>query len=225
MNLSFKKEVFEGSIFDGELIKTKSGSWNYLMHDCMTYCGVNYTKKPHRLRYAAIIDFINKRYVNKETDCFNIKTKIFYNFTHELDKTWKCISDTTENNIDGLIFTPINQPIKFGRDYTLFKWKEPDNHTIDLLVKSIGNQITLSGINYLFKTFEKKSENYKNIVNFCNINKVKYNNIIIEFKYIPKSEIFIPYRLRLDKDKPNGEITITNTLKNINEALLIKDFC
>ena len=28
MDLSFKKEVFEGTIMDGELIKTKNGEWN-----------------------------------------------------------------------------------------------------------------------------------------------------------------------------------------------------
>ena len=32
-HFSFKKEVFEGSIFDGEIIQTKKGIWNFLIHD------------------------------------------------------------------------------------------------------------------------------------------------------------------------------------------------
>jgi hypothetical protein len=61
MDLSFKKEVFEGSIFDGEIIKTKAGTWNYLIHDCMAYNGTSFLELSHRLRYACIIDFIVKR--------------------------------------------------------------------------------------------------------------------------------------------------------------------
>ena len=223
MNLSFKKEVFEGSIFDGELIKTKNGNWNYLIHDCMIYNGSNFTQKPHNLRYACIMDFIVKRYVNNKIDCFNIKTKIFYCYGKLLDKTWEHILKTTENKIDGLIFTPVKNPIIFGRDYSLLKWKEPDNHTMDLLVKIKSKKtIFLYGHNnYLFKTIDTKNVNYSIINNYLSDNNITGG--IIEFKYSVNDEIFTPYRIRLDKDKPNGEITITNTLKNITEALKICD--
>ncbi len=220
MDLSFKKEVFEGSIFDGELIKTKAGDWNYLIHDCMIYNGTDFTKQPHNLRYACIIDFIVKRYVSKKTDCFNIKTKIFYHYGNLLDQTWNHIFTTTENKIDGLIFTSVNGPIKFGRDYSLLKWKEPDNHTMDLLVKLKTKKLYLYGTNnYLFKLIDSKNKNYPVINEYLAKNKI--SDGIIEFKYSVKDEIFTPYRLRLDKDKPNGEITITNTLKNITEALKV----
>jgi hypothetical protein len=220
--LSFKKEVFEGSIFDGELIKTKDNVWNYLIHDTFSYNGKNFMNSNHELRYSAIMDFITKRYTNKETDCFNIKTKIFYNYGSEIEKTWNHIINTTENKIDGLIFTPVNNPIKFGRDNNLFKWKEPDSHTIDFLVKKVGKKINLYGNRkktiYIFKTL---TENYKNIIDFPDIN-LKEGSII-EFKYDIKNDIFEPYRLRLDKNQPNGEITISNTLKNIEEAIKISD--
>ena len=110
MDLSFKKEVFEGSIF--------------------VYNGTSFLKENHRLRYACIIDFILKRYVNKETDCFNIKTKLFYNYGPLVNKTWEHIQKTTENKIDGLNFTPIDHPVVFGRDYSLLKWKELHTRTI-----------------------------------------------------------------------------------------------
>ena len=234
LSLSFKKEVFEGSIFDGELIKTKEGSWNYLIHDCMVYNGTKYIEISHDLRYAAVIDFITKRYVNKQVDCFNIKTKLFYNYTELLDKTWEHIQKTTENEIDGLIFTPINEPIKLGRQYSLLKWKEPGNHTIDFLVKKTTKNIVLYGYkkgeNYLFKSFDTDNINYKNILDYSTENNLNLKKgIIIEFKYSSDNEdeddgVFTPYRIRADKDKPNGEITIINTLKNIKEAIKIENF-
>jgi hypothetical protein len=70
------------------------------------------------------LDFITKRYVNKETDPFNIKTKIFYNYSDSgISKTWEHVCNTTDNNIDGLIFTPVDEPIKIGMiggGYTLY---------------------------------------------------------------------------------------------------------
>jgi hypothetical protein len=238
LQLSFKKEVFEGSIFDGEIIKTNKGDWNYLIHDCMVYNSSNFKELSHPLRYAAILDLITKRYVNKETDVFNIKTKIFYNyFPNEsnnpgVSKTWKHISKTTENKIDGLIFTPVDEPITFGRQYSLLKWKEKNDNTIDLLVKKIQKKLVLyyykNGNNIVFKNIPLENINHELIMDFLILNNVSEslkNGIIIEFKYssIPE-ELFTPYRIRDDKSKPNGEITVKNTLKNIEEAISIEDF-
>ena len=220
-DLSFKKEVFEGSIFDGELIKTKNDSWNFLIHDCMCYNGTSFLNYNHRLRYACIIDFILKRYNPKETDCFNVKTKLFYKYGPELDKTWEHIQKTTENKIDGLIFTPIDHPIIFGRDNVLFKWKE--NHTMDFFVKKETNKkINLyyqkkSELTF-YKTLSK--ENEKLLKNFKEQLKT---GIIIEFEY--RDELFVPYRVRVDKKKPNGELTIKNTMINIEEAITIQTLC
>ena len=75
--LSLKKEVFEGTIFDGELIKNKKDENTYIIHDCLCYNGRNFMKMNHRLRYAAGIDFIVKRYLHKENDFFRIKTRCF----------------------------------------------------------------------------------------------------------------------------------------------------
>jgi hypothetical protein len=224
VTLSLKKEIFEGSIFDGEIIQTLEGKWNYLIHDCYAYNGSSFMKTAHNLRYAAILDFITKRYVNKESDCFNIKTKLFYKYGPEIKKTWEHILKTTENNIDGLIFTPINEPVKFGRDNLLLKWK--NLHTIDLFVKKVGKKINLygtrKGTNYIFKSLTENEESYKNILSLEDINLKE--GVIIEFNYDLKKDIFKPYRIREDKNQPNGEITINNTLKNIEESITIEDF-
>ena len=238
LQLSFKKEVFEGSIFDGEIIKTKKGDWNYLIHDCMVYNSTNFMKINHDLRYAAILDLITKRYVNKETDVFNIKTKLFYPYVPNetekkgISKTWEHISKTTENKIDGLIFTPVNEPITLGRQLSLFKWKETNDNTIDLLVKKVKKDLVLyyykNGNNVSFRNIPTKDINHELIMDFLISNNVSESltiGIIIEFKYSSEpEELFTPYRIRDDKDKPNGEITVKNTLKNIEEDISIEDF-
>jgi hypothetical protein len=229
MDLSFKKEVFEGSIFDGELIKTKNDTWNYLIHDCMAYNGSSFLELSHRLRYACIIDLIVKRYNNNKTDCVNIKTKLFYEYGPELVKTWDHIQKTTENKIDGMIFTPVDRPIVFGRDNTLFKWKE--TNTIDFLVKitktgktSKMNLYYYKKVLTVYKSFKSDSLNYKATVDFVDESIDLLKGVIIEYSISKDLETFTPYRVRTDKSKPNGEITVNNTIKNINESLEIKEF-
>jgi hypothetical protein len=224
MDFSFKKEVFEGSVFDGEIIKTKENVWNFLIHDCLCYNGTSYMEYSHRLRYACGIDFILKRYNPKETDCLNIKTKLFYNYGPEIKKTWEHIQKTTENKIDGLIFTPINRPLIFGRDKFLLKWKEL--HTIDFLVKLVSNKINLYYYKKnltIYKTFKSDSINYKHIIdtikNDESVDLIK--GVIIEFKI--ENELFQVYKIRTDKCRPNGEITVMNTLKNIEESIKIEE--
>jgi hypothetical protein len=187
----------------------------------MCYNGKSFLNETHQLRYACIMDFIVKRYNPKEKDCFNIKTKLFYPFGPSLNKTWEHIQKTTENKIDGLIFTPINGPIVFGRDNSLFKWKEI--HTMDFFVKkekSINLYYQKKSELVIYKTLDK--ENEKLVKKFVDPPLLK-KGLIIEFKY--SDDTFIPYRIRTDKDKPNGELTIKNTMINIEEAITIETLC
>ena len=46
---------------------------------------------------------------------------------------------------------------------------------------------------------------------------------IVEFTY--EDGLFKVYRIRTDKNKPNGEITINNTMINIEEAITIETLC
>ena len=114
-----KKEVFEGSIFDGEIIKTKKteneegGSWNYLIHDCLVYNGTSFMESSHRLRYACVVDFIIKRYVNKPSDCFNINLKengienidvYFYDADHRTQDQYDALDYYIDSLSDIFIF-------------------------------------------------------------------------------------------------------------------------
>jgi len=219
--LTASKEMFVGTIFDGEIIKTKKGVWTYLIHDCMAFNGTNMSIVPHSQRYGAVIDFITKRYTYNEDNPFCIKTKIFYNYTPDIEKTWNHILSTTENEIDGLIFTPVNSDIVSGRQKDLFKWKNGKNHTIDLLVKLINNKLhTYYSNNKIFKKITNTDKEYSLIFNFCSKDSL-IKGTIIEFKY--DLETLTPYRIRTDKCIGNSKLTIDNTIKNIVESLEIQD--
>jgi ATP-dependent DNA ligase len=222
VNINIDQEILgQGSIFDGEMLINNKGEKVYLIHDCMAYNGTNFIKKSHNLRYGAIIDFLTKRYFPDNNNDLLIKTKIFYHYTTELEKTWEHIQSTSENKIDGLIFTPIYHQIEFGRQLNLFKWKNGGNHTIDLLVKIINNKIhTYYSNNKIFKKINNTDDEYTKIIKFTT-KEALLKGIIIEFNYI--QENLIPYRIRNDKILPNSKLTVDNTLKNIKESLEIQD--
>ena len=140
----------------------------------------------------------------------------------QLMELYNEIISTTENKIDGLIFTSIYDPIKFGRDYNLLKWKE--FHTIDFLVKKVSKKINLyytkKGTNVIYRSFSIKEASH--IISFVKESDLM-DGIIIEFKVNCETDCFTPYRLRGDKNKPNGEITVNNTIINIKENIKIED--
>jgi len=223
MDFSFKKEVFEGSVFDGEMIETKTNVWHFLIHDCFSYNGTSFVNKSHNLRYACGIDFITKRYNPRaETDPFLIKTKLFYEYGPEISKTWEHIQKTSENKIDGLILTPVDHPVLFTRDNNLFKWKE--THTIDFFAKIVGKKINLyyyKKVLSVYISFKHETKNYNTIVDFVGENVDLLKGAVIEFKIV--GDFYEPYRLRTDKNRPNGEITVNNTFKNIQESISISE--
>ena len=104
----------------------------------------------------------------------------------------------------------------FGRDNKLFKWKE--NNTIDFMVKKKTKiylyyyKKTLTA----YKSFKADTPSYKLISDFVN---GEFTDQIIEFKISSDLETFTPYKLRTDKNRPNGEITVLNTIKNIQENI------
>lgn len=221
IELDISQEMFMGSMFDGELILNNKEVWTFLIHDCMAYNGKEYVSQPHNKRYGAVIDFISHKYIHKDSDLFCIKTKLFYEYTPDLEKTWIHIQNTTEHKIDGLIFTPVYSPIIFGRQNDLLKWKNNGNHTIDFLTKMTPEKIYLYYSNKkVYKKIPKIDKNYSIIINFCD-SELLSKGVVIEYNLIDDS--LIPYRLRTDKDCGNSKITVENTLKNIKESLEIQD--
>jgi hypothetical protein len=73
----------------------------------------------------------------------------------------------------------------------------------------------------VYVSFKKESKNYTAIVDFVGENVDLLKGAVIEFKIL--DDYYEPYRLRKDKNRPNGEITVNNTFKNIQESIKISE--
>jgi len=230
----FNEECFEGSIFDGEFIQRTDGKYYFVIHDCWMYCGTDYRReKYHVKRWHCIKDFLDRRVISSPSDCCYLIHKVFYQVGNKLHVTWEHINKTKLNNIDGLIFTPAVGEWTFGRDWNLLKWKSDGMHTVDFQIKNLVRKIELQIIDsqsnlVVVDTITSKHESWKPIKDFILVNCPEDKTPIIEFLIEKKIDEdgwkYTPYRLRDDKNIPNGKITWENTLKNITENLKIENF-
>lgn len=105
---------------------------------------------------------------------------------------------------DGLIFTPIDEPIRMGTHLTLFKWKPLEKITIDFWVT-------------------KQRDFYIQDQYICGPMKINQTECIAECCY--RDGHWELVKIRKDKIHPNNKRTYERTMRNIEENIKIKEFC
>jgi len=150
MGISAASHGLHNSLFDGEYINGRV----YAIFDVYFIKGENLMKLPlisdeGPARYEKIKSSIQKDLWNTETSHITLEAKIHTVVTpSNFFKVCKNTLETTKYTIDGLIFTPTDLPVfayypnQFkkikGKSVAwdkVFKWKPPEQNTIDFLVK------------------------------------------------------------------------------------------
>ena len=198
-------KLYEGTLLDGELVQHNDNSYHYYIFDVLLHNGKNVMNETllERLTCAhSICD--NIRFCHH----FTLHVKDFLKL-NEFDKTKEYPYKT-----DGLIFTPIHEPIKFGTNYSLYKWKDGFENTVDFYIDE-RFQMFLSNNNQLSLTKETIFD--EDLLN------VHFNfPCIVECKY-RSFRTWNMIKERKDKDRPNSVYTFTKTLKNIHENIQLND--
>jgi hypothetical protein len=193
--------VPRGTILDGELLDGE-----FLVYDAVCIKGEDLKKFPLDVRLAkAKALLIPKTPGNVRV---RVKQMLPLNRVSEI---------VLGEKSDGLIFTPVNEPIRMGTHETLFKWKT--NHTIDFIVQSYGD---VDGtpcfglyIQNQFITPLIKS-------NAQNKPPSEFLGKIVECEYGKNGWSII--KIRTDKTYPNNKRTYERTLVNIRECIKMSEF-
>ena len=194
-----KDTLVDGELCNGELI----------IHDSMVLSGNNVMKEKWESRWKQTDSFLQLSWFPLERCSFYIRLKKFY-------KVWgieDLFNEIDQGHFvcDGLVFYPMDEEVKSGTQYSLYKWKEQSKHTIDFVVKNK---------DYSDELFV---ETNKGKTKFSETNSILFNGkrinpgSIIEYGY--KDKIFVPLRLREDKDRANSRYTATKTMLNITENI------
>ena len=162
---------------------------------------------------------------------------------NEISSIWGNRKDAIFNQ-DGLIFMPVDGPVRFGKHDELLKWK--DQHTIDVRAELRSKRDTTPGKRSwnIFIMDGKKLINVSEeeiigvspdrkmrcrIVDNLAINSLMNHEdgVIVECSIeVDRKENILqlyPIRHRSDKIHPNSIVTVQSTIKNVVDHIHIED--
>lgn len=229
-----KNAYTKGILVDGELMRKGNGDSLYFVHDVCVVEGQNVMEKRFDMRLKIFKTFLQAKRWNSDSDknTFYIDLKPFYwvKDLHKLAKT-----ESFKNDSDGIVFYPVDEPVRRRTQFTLFKWKPPGYHTIDFKIK---HNIGVAELSSDEKTTDLLTWDPKERREYT-YETVEYleeypDEAIVEFNVHlddenPNEVNFEPIKHRTDKSTGNSQFTIDRTIFNVKENItlefLLEFFC
>lgn len=199
-----KIRVPKDTLLDGELVKTKAGKALFVVHDAVRVKGENLTSQPLNYRLDAARKVI-KGIIKTAQAPFEIRVKTMYLWGSESLPAL----DSYEYETDGIVLTPINEPIRMGTHETMFKWKPKERITIDFELRK-GSELWVQ--DYGTPYFEAE-------LHLNNQRPDLPDGTIVECGY---GELgFFVEKVRTDKKHANNRRTYFRTMINLREDIQI----
>jgi mRNA capping enzyme, catalytic domain/mRNA capping enzyme, C-terminal domain len=199
-----KIRVPKDTLLDGELVQFKNKKWGFMVHDAVMAKGENLTKLPLTARLDKARAVI-KGIIKTAQAPFEIKVKNMIPL--ESIKTFPAL-DSFDYETDGLVFTPIEEPIRVGTHETMFKWKPRERITIDFQLKN-GLELFVQDRGIPYKEAELRAP-----ANFP-------DGTILECGYGDVG--WFVEKVRTDKTHANNRRTFFRTIVNLRENIKIQE--
>lgn len=199
-----KIRVPKDTLLDGELVKTKAGKSLFVVHDAVRVKGENLTSQPLNCRLDAARKVI-KGIIKTAQAPFEIRVKTMYLWGSEAVPAL----DTYEYETDGLVLTPINEPIRMGTHETMFKWKPKERITIDFELRN-GYELWVQDRGVPYKEAELHTRNQRPNLP---------DGTIVECGYGDLG--FFVEKVRTDKTHANNRRTYFRTMVNLREDIQV----
>ena len=213
ISINLPKSAHQGTLLDCELIDK-----TLLVYDG-TWVSGNDIKSKNLAERFEVIDMFVKGILRLAKDPVLIKLKKMVPLG-ELDNYYRNVIPTLPYKTDGLIFTPVDEPVKLGTHNTMFKWKPRDLNTIDFQVKWHGSKCALyiqDKGKLVYESEIKNTEPYADMLG---------EDTIVECMYVSNEYPmwWKPIGVRADKTYPNSRFTFYRTLVNIKEDIQWHEF-
>ena len=223
--INLKKVAYAGTILDGELYENTLMVYDAVFANGEPVWDLNLT-----LRLEACKVVTGPIIYMKHDKC-RLKVRTFHqmvDYTTFLD----VYLPTVTQRIDGLVFTPVNEPVRIGTHETMFKWKPQEQNTVDFLMKREPSRETpglKAGVPaWRLYVQEKGKLFFESEIPFNRIDDEPWfeDGAIVECKYITHEEPmwWKPLKRRTDKTHPNNRRTFYRTIVNIKENVQMKEF-
>jgi mRNA capping enzyme, catalytic domain/mRNA capping enzyme, C-terminal domain len=201
-----KVRVPKDTLLDGELVKTKNQKMYFMVYDAVRVKGEDVSQKPLTERLEAARK-VAKAIIKTAGAPFEIRVKNMWLLgTEDVPDL-----DSFEYETDGLVFTPINEPIRMGTHETMFKWKPHNRITIDFRIKN-GEELYVQDRGELFR---------EATLHLQNRHAELPDGTIVECGYGDLG--WFVEKVRTDKTYPNNRRTYFRTLVNLREAIRLEE--
>jgi len=140
---------------------------------------------------------------------------------NELENFQKNVVPNLPYETDGLVFTPVNDPVRLGTHENMFKWKPRDQNTIDFQVK-----FKPDGTAALYIQ-DRGSLIYESEVSPSQMDlSWLHEDCIVECQYMVDTFPlwWKPLKIRTDKNYPNNRRTFYRTMVNVQENIQWEEF-
>ena len=201
-----KIRVPKDTLLDGELVKTKMGKVLFVVYDAVRVKGENLMRVPldQRLEKAR---GVLKGIIKTAGAPFEIKVKTMWTLGTPFPDL-----NSFEYETDGLVFTPVQEPIRMGTHETMFKWKPRERITVDFCLQN-GNELFVQDRGEPFKEAELHTRNQRHDL---------ADGTIVECGYGDLG--WFVEKIRTDKTHANNRRTYFRTLVNIRENIQLHEF-
>jgi hypothetical protein len=223
--INLKKNVYDGTILDGELYEN-----TLMVYDAVRVAGKSVWDLDLLQRLGFALSVIQP-VIYMKMDKYRLKLKTFYamdKFREFLDEHLPTVNQET----DGLVFTPVNEPVRIGTHETMFKWKPQQKNTVDFLMKKEPTRempgLKPGPLAWRLYVQEKGKLYFESEIPLNRIADEPWfeDGAIVECMYITWDEPmwWKPIKRRRDKTYPNNRRTFYRTIVNIKENIQMKEF-
>jgi hypothetical protein len=198
--------VPKDTLLDGELVTSKAGKKLFMVYDAIRTKGEDVSHKPLTERLEAARKVV-KGIIKTANAPFEIRVKTMYPLGTPLPDL-----SSFEYETDGLVFTPINEPIRTGTHETMFKWKPRERITIDFSLKN-GEELFVQDRGVPYR---------EAILHLRHRRPDLRDGTIVECGYGDLG--WFVEKVRTDKTYANNRRTYFRTLVNIRESIELGEF-
>lgn len=214
VSLRLKKSAYEGTILDGELYGN-----TLMVYDAVLVCGQSVWNCTllERLRASRTL---MQSVIQMKSDAYRVTCKTFHHMK-DFETFMNDHLPTVEQVVDGLVFTPVNEPIRIGTHETMFKWKPREKNTVDFMMKREGSvwRLYIQDKGTLYFESDIPPNRFEDEPWF-------EDGAIVECQYMTDDAPmwWRPLKRRYDKTHPNNRRTFYRTIVNIKENIQMHEF-
>jgi hypothetical protein len=209
--LTLPPTAYKGTILDGEVY-----GGTMLVYDALFVDGAPVGQLFFLDRLEKIENLL-KRMIVMKFDMFKLRLKTFH-VVEDMDAFIDDYLPSVQEDVDGLVFTPVNEPMRIGTHETMFKWKPQRKNTVDFALqrdcvrKGVWRLYVQDKGQLVYESETLQEEDYFE------------EGAIVECEYVPEAEAWRAIKRRLDKTYPNNRRTFYATLRNIRENIQMEEF-